>query len=241
MTIAPPTPASFNTWQSVQDEVLRRIHTRMWKPGELIPNEADIAAEFGCARTTVNRALRALAESGILERKRKSGTRVALHPVGRAVFEIPVIRKEIADQGRRYDYTLMSAAQEAAPSRVAYALKLSVADASALHVQAVHLADGLPYVLEDRWINLVAAPDAAKADFAAQSANEWLLEHAPFSGGEIAISAAGCGDKEAALLDLPIGAPVLTMERTTWGPVHAVTTVRLWYRPEHRLVSPLVS
>lgn len=237
----PPLATSLNTWQSVQTEVLRRIRARIWKPGEPIPNEADLAREFGCARTTVNRALRALAESGIVERKRKSGTRVALHPVGRAVFEIPLIRKEIENQGRRYGYTLVCANEAAAPSRVAYALGLKGDGTTALHVLAVHLADGQPYVLEDRWINLSAAPGALRADFTAQSANEWLLENAPYIGGELVISAAACGEAEAALLDLKEAAPVLILERTTWGENRPVTTVRLWYRPGHRLISPLVS
>ena len=60
---------TFRNWQSVQDEVLRRIHAREWPPGALIPNEADLAIEFGCARSTVNRALRSLAESGWLDRQ----------------------------------------------------------------------------------------------------------------------------------------------------------------------------
>ena len=55
------TTTEFNTWQSVQEEVLRRINSREWKPGELIPNEAELSLEFGCARATVNRALRGLA------------------------------------------------------------------------------------------------------------------------------------------------------------------------------------
>ena len=67
---------SFRNWQSVQTEVLRRIHAREWEPGDLIPNESDLALEFGCARTTVNRALRAIADSGLLDRRRKAGTRV---------------------------------------------------------------------------------------------------------------------------------------------------------------------
>jgi GntR family transcriptional regulator, histidine utilization repressor len=55
-------PAS---WQAIQAEVLQRIRNRQWPPGELIPNEADLAEEFGCARATVNRALRELAEAGM--------------------------------------------------------------------------------------------------------------------------------------------------------------------------------
>lgn len=67
----------FNGWQTIQDKVLRRIHARDWAPGSVIPNEADLTIKFGCARATVNRAQRALAEAGILERRRKAGTRVA--------------------------------------------------------------------------------------------------------------------------------------------------------------------
>ena len=85
----------FNSWQSVQAEVLRRINAREWKPGDFIPNEAELAIEFGCARATVNRALRALAESGLLDRRRKAGTRVSLNPVRKATLDIPVIRYEI--------------------------------------------------------------------------------------------------------------------------------------------------
>ena len=66
------------SWQAVADEVLARIRRRDWAPGDLIPNEVDLAGEMGCARTTVNRALRHLAEAGYLERRRKAGTRVAL-------------------------------------------------------------------------------------------------------------------------------------------------------------------
>jgi GntR family histidine utilization transcriptional repressor len=93
---------SFRNWQSVQDEVLRRIHAREWKPGDLIPNEADLAQEFGCARTTVNRALRALAENGLLDRRRKAGTRVAAQPVAKATLDIAVIRREVEERGQKY-------------------------------------------------------------------------------------------------------------------------------------------
>ena len=99
---------SFRNWQSVQTEVLRRIHARDWKPGDLIPNEADLALEFGCARTTVNRALRAVAESGLLDRRRKAGTRVAVQPVAKATLNIAVIRNEIEVRGQEYGSRLIT-------------------------------------------------------------------------------------------------------------------------------------
>jgi GntR family histidine utilization transcriptional repressor len=227
-----------NTWQGVQDEVRRRIRSRQWKPGDLIPNEADLATEFGCARTTVNRALRELAGSGLVERRRKSGTRVALHPVGKAVIEIPVIRQDIEGSGQRYDYALLSHTITPPPPRIAYALGLGDVTRT-LHLTAIHLADGAPYVLEDRWINLSAVPQAEHHDFTRKSANEWLLETVPVARGELAISAQPCGAEEARALDLAVGTPLLTLERSTWGPDAPVTFVRLWHMPGHRIVSPI--
>ena len=59
---------SANSWESVKAEAMRRITERIWRPGELIPNEEDLASEFGCARATVNRAMQELAEAGLVER-----------------------------------------------------------------------------------------------------------------------------------------------------------------------------
>ena len=87
-----------NNWLGVQAEVLKRIHDRTWRPGDIIPRETDLASEFGCARVTVNRALRTLADKGVLDRKRKVGTTVALYPTSKATLKIPLIRKEIEEK-----------------------------------------------------------------------------------------------------------------------------------------------
>ena len=75
--------------------MLEWIQTGIWKQGGLIPLESALAKEFCCTRATVNRTVRELAQEGILERRRKAGTRVVT-PVGRlANFEIPRILLEI--------------------------------------------------------------------------------------------------------------------------------------------------
>ena len=102
------TVPTINSWQGVQAEVQRRIHARIWPPGALIPSEKELAEEFGCARATVNRALRGLAESGVLDRRRKAGTHVAMHPVARATLSIPLIRDEISDRGAAPGYRLVA-------------------------------------------------------------------------------------------------------------------------------------
>jgi len=220
-------------WQAIQDEVLRRIHARDWPPGHVIPGEVDLAREFGCARATVNRALRALAEAGLLERRRKAGTRVALHPVSRATVDIPVIRREIEDRGCHYEYTLLARAVTAPPA----AQRASLGPDPALHVTALHSADGAPYVVEDRWISLVTVPQADDAPFDTISANEWLLAHAPFTHGDISFSAEAANDRQADWLTTTPGAPVFTITRTTWDHARAITVVRLIYAPGYSIHS----
>ena len=76
-------------------------------PGQLIPREVELAAQFGCARTTVNRALRDLAQTGVIDRKRKAGTRVAMQKARRVTAEIPVIRTQIESTGRQYRFDIL--------------------------------------------------------------------------------------------------------------------------------------
>ncbi|MCY4314378.1 MAG: GntR family transcriptional regulator, partial [Gammaproteobacteria bacterium] len=65
---------NFASWQNIQDMLRRRIIDGTWKPGELIPSEKRLAEEFQCARATVNRALRGLADKGLLDRRRRAGS-----------------------------------------------------------------------------------------------------------------------------------------------------------------------
>jgi len=225
-------------WLAIEAEVLRRIHSRDWPPGSAIPNEADLAADFGVARATVNRALQSLAESGILDRRRKAGTRVALHPVRKATLNIPILRHEIEAQGMVHGYTLVSQQESAAPPQVTSALRLPDGT-SLMHLRALHLADNRPYAYEDRWLNTAAVPGIAEVDLSLINANEWLVANAPFTAGDFALSATSADATEAAALGTPVGTALLTLERTTWNGGEPITWVMLCFAPGHRMRTEL--
>src|SRR5690606_16959745 len=106
------------SFRTIRDEMARRIAERRWLPGALIPGEEALAREFGAARATVNRALQELARAGLIERRRRAGTRVARHPVREARFVIPLVRQEIERQGKSYQYQLLSRHETTAPDIV---------------------------------------------------------------------------------------------------------------------------
>lgn len=216
-------------------EVLQRLRTRLWKPGERLPTEAELAAELGCARSTVNRALQALADEGLLERRRRGGTRVVLHPERKATLVIPLIRLQVEQEGRVYGYRLLARRCGRPPAAVRRRMS-PAPQARLLHVRALHSADGAPWVLEDRWIDISVVPGAERAEFERQSANEWLVENVPFGSGELALLATRASAAEATVLGCARGAALFAIERLTReAGGAAITWARLVHPPGYRL------
>jgi GntR family histidine utilization transcriptional repressor len=228
------TVPAIRNWQAVRDEVRRRIKARLWRPGDLIPHEADLAREFGCARATVNRALRELAEEGLLDRRRKTGTRVTVNPVRRARFDIPVIRNEIEARGHVFSHAVLSRAVLEPPPDVRARMR-TVAGMPLLHLRTLYRAGGAPYVFEDRWINPPAVQAIESETFADLSPNEWLVREVPFDGGDFTFSALTATQTEAAALSCPVGAGLLVLDRTTWTGDLVITSVRLVFHPGYRM------
>jgi GntR family histidine utilization transcriptional repressor len=220
-------------WEDIRAEVLRRIRARDWPPGGLIPGEEALSEEFGVARATVSRALRELAEAGVLERKKRAGTRVAELPVRRARLEIPVIRLDVLGRGLAYDAKLLADRLTTAP--VPVAARIGLPEGTHLrYLETLHLADGRPFVFEARWLNPAILPDPPP-DFATISANEWLVTHISLVSGDIAFTAEPASPREAEVLGIPTGTPLLVAERTTHGTEGPVTLVRLAHAPGHRV------
>ncbi|MEL6648277.1 MAG: winged helix-turn-helix domain-containing protein, partial [Pseudomonadota bacterium] len=72
------------SWTYVRDEIHKSILAGRYGPGDRLPRDADIAEDLNCARSTVQRAMQDLSDSGLVERRRKGGTRVRAEPVTRA-------------------------------------------------------------------------------------------------------------------------------------------------------------
>ncbi len=221
-------------FQDIRDEVLNRIQTRIWPQGSLLPTELELAAEFGCARATVNRALRELSEQGIITRKRKGGTRVVTTPVKQAKLPITVVRQTIEDMNAEYRYALVSRTLIDCPAWLQ--AKLGLAEgAQVLHLHCMHHADNRPFQFEERWINVDAVPHVVDEDFLATGPNEWLLAEVPFSNAEIALSAVPATGHLQDFLSVPPGTPLFQLERTTWFQAKPVTFVRMTFHQGYQM------
>ena len=227
-----------HSWQSIQKNVRRRLVDGVWQPGELIPTEEQLAVEFNCARATINRALRGLAEAGLLDRRRKAGTRVAVEPTHYAKLEINIIRLDVERRGEVYRHALIER-RRAIPSELIRTRMNLDGDANLLYIRGLHLADENPFIYEERWVNLAVSPSLLKADLNKISANEWLVRNAPFTNGDISFSATNINSKESVLFDMQEGSAAFVIDRTTWQDQQCVTSVRMIHRPGFRMRTEL--
>lgn len=70
----------------LRDKLIERIRSGAWRPGQLIPNEFEIAAEFGVSQGTARKAVAALADETLVVRRQGLGTFVYEHTPAHVLF-----------------------------------------------------------------------------------------------------------------------------------------------------------
>lgn len=73
-------------YKQVEEHVTQLIVEQRWKPGEMLPNEFQLAEEFGVSQGTVRKALNTLTQSNVLNRRQGVGTFVSEHTGHQALY-----------------------------------------------------------------------------------------------------------------------------------------------------------
>ena len=223
-------------WLQIRRAISRPILSGLWRPGSRVPAEVELTKRFETSRMTVAKALQSLANEGVVERRRKIGTVVSARAQERPVFEIWDTADEVRRGGAVYGYRLLSCAfvGDSVEDRGLLGVERSV---QILRMTCLHMADERPFQLEDRLINVDAAPQITCQPLETTGPGPWLLGHVPWTQAEHAIAAEAADDRVARLLDVDLGAACLLVERRTWNGDQPVTLARMWTPGrEHRLV-----
>jgi GntR family transcriptional regulator, histidine utilization repressor len=210
--------------QKIRGDIERRIMAGTLRPGDRIPFEHQLMDSYGCSRMTVSKALSGLAAAGLIKRQRRAGSFVTQPKIHMAALTIPDIREEVLSRGFTYGLQLVMR-RVLSGQRVSQERMRVPNAAKVLSLKCIHLADGRPFALEDRLINLAAVPAALDVDFAQVPPGTWLLQHVPWTEAEHRIGAINAGDF-ASLLDVQRDAACLFLERKTWRGAESITYVR---------------
>ncbi|MBV8043892.1 histidine utilization repressor [Pluralibacter sp.] len=219
-------PAPF--YEKVKQAISDNIAAGVWRPHDRIPSEAELVAQFGFSRMTVNRALRELTDEGLLVRLQGVGTFVA-EPKGQsALFEIHSIADEIASRQHAHRCEVLMLEETRADANQAAAL--GVAEGSRIyHSLMVHYENDIPVQIEDRCVNAEVVPAYLQQDYTATTPHAYLSLIAPLTEGEHIVEAVKATGEECRLLHIHEHDPCLRILRRTWSTSHIVSHARLLF------------
>jgi GntR family transcriptional regulator len=204
-------------YAQVRDELIERIRSGTWKPGQLIPNEFEIAAEFGVSQGTARKAIEALASERLVLRRQGRGTFVVEHTPAHVLFRFFNIMDDndtpiTPDSTQVRGETARASAQERA--------RLSLADGdSVIRIARVRTRDGKPFITESivlpekmfpGLVDLPAIPNTLYDLF--QKSYGILMMRT-----DDRLGATAAGATVAAQLGVAPGTPLLRIDRIAFG------------------------
>ncbi|MFF0288098.1 GntR family transcriptional regulator [Streptomyces sp. NPDC005262] len=183
-------------------------------PGSLLGNEIELAARLGLSRPTVRQAIQSLVDKGLMVRRRGVGTQV-VHSQVKRPLELSSLYDDLEAAGQRPATRVLCNRIEPATARIAAAL--GVPEGTDVHLverlRSAHdepmalLRNHVPAGLVDLGTERLEATGLYRI---MRAAGITLRSARQNVGARLATA------EEAAQLAEPEGAPLLTMERTTY-------------------------
>lgn len=199
-------------YRQVRDRLMRRIADGQWQPGQILPSETQIAAEFGVSQGTVRKALDEMAAEHILTRRQGRGTFVSEHNEQRVLFQYFKLAPD--DGGREFPDSVAIACEERAASEEESAILKIEAGAPVIRIRRVRSLRGQPCVSEYIVLPAQLFPGLAGAEI---PNNLYALYAAKFgvtvSRATEKLKAIPAAIEDAAALQVPVGTPVLRIDR----------------------------
>lgn len=183
-------------------------------PGDRLPNEIELADTLGLSRPTMRRALEELVDKGLLVRKRGYGTEVASTQVHRRV-ELTSLYDDLDAAGKSPTTEVLKFDPARVNASAAGAIGVA-GSAPLVYVERLRYADGRPLALMHNWLPPSYA-DLSKDDLARDGLYRILRSRGVQPQvAKQRITAHAAGQREARLLKIRRGRPLIAMQRTAY-------------------------
>jgi GntR family transcriptional regulator len=214
LVVEAPMPKYFR----IKQAVIERIASGAWTPGAMIPSEVELCREFGVSRTTARKAVSDLAHEGRLVVVQGKGTFVATpkveeHFVQRAFG----IHEDM--QRRGITLTTQVLRQEVTEPSPEVARRLQLRPGEAVHcIVRLRFVDEEPILVSTTYVPYALCPNLAT-----ENLTEWSLYAVlrdryglAIARGERRLEAVAADGREARLLDVALGSPLLLLDSVAY-------------------------
>ncbi|MCO4256384.1 GntR family transcriptional regulator [Pseudarthrobacter cellobiosi] len=222
-----PVPLYFQVSSCIEQAIL----TGHLPAGARLENEMVLGRRLGLSRPTIRHAIQELVDKGLLVKSRGIGTQVVHGQLTRDVA-LSSLFEDLSRIGKRPSSSVLTHELVTAPPHVAAALDTETG-AKVFHLRRVRLAGGVPFAILENYL-----PERFAALSPGQLEQGSLYRMMRARGATMRVAKQNIGARtaepdEERLLDMPPGAPVLTVNRRVYDSLgKAVDIGRHSYRPD---------
>jgi GntR family transcriptional regulator len=218
MSSDPSGPAFSPLYQQIKLLITRSLQEGEWKPGEAIPAETDLAARYRVSQGTVRKAIDELATENLVVRRQGKGTFVATHAEEQIQYRF---LRLAPDDGRPrgMERHFIDCKRIRPPAPIARALDLKGAEGAIL-VRRTLAQDDRPVVLDEIWLPALMFKGLTAERLTDYVGPMYGLFEAEFGvrmiRAEEKIRALAADEPTAAVLEVAVGTPLLSVERLSF-------------------------
>ena len=222
MPLAATHTAAFSPlYQQIKALILQSLQAGEWKPGDVIPSEMDLAARYRVSQGTVRKAIDELALGNLVVRRQGKGTFVATHAEQQVQFRFLKLVPDAGSPGSQGSAhrDIIDCKRVRASADVARSLALRTGD-SVVQVRRVLSFAGTPTILEDIWLPATPFKGLTAERLGTFQGPTYALFETEFNvsmvrADEKIRAEPAVGGLEL-LLDVPLGTPLLSVERVAF-------------------------
>jgi GntR family transcriptional regulator len=205
-------------YHQVREALITLITVGELEEGSLIPTEREICEKLQVSRITVRRAIDDLVREGYLVAQQGKGTFVARHKIERRTTLMKSFSEQLIEEGHRPGSQVLSLRHEKVSGHVASVLQIEPGEWVWV-VERLRFADDEPICISLAYLNLPLNVTLTPAELHQQTSLWAILEKKGvyLKRTESSIQAISAGDREADLLRVESGSPLLLVEGVVYS------------------------
>lgn len=191
-----------------------RILSGEYPSGAQLPEEFELCQRLGVSRGVVRQAMTELRYEGLIYRQRGRGTFVTTHKTAEGLISgLHGLADDAALRGQRIDSEVLLLREAPASQPVARSLRLAPGD-PVIELERLRELDGEPHVLVMTYLPAALVPGLQRRDLSGRASLYQILReeyHLPIISSRRRVEAAAAGAREARLLAIKRGDPLLAL------------------------------
>ncbi|WP_455384650.1 GntR family transcriptional regulator [Acidihalobacter prosperus] len=209
-------------YSQIKELLIKRLAAREWKPGDALPSEIALANEYGVSQGTLRKALNEMEAERLVVRRQGKGTFAAKHSAKRSLFQFFHLVGENGERQLPESRVLECRAGRATQSeREALGLE---AGTSVTRILRVRHLNGRPVIFERISVATPLFPELQRCT--PEEVTNTLYDMYETRYGVVVVRAkeqlraVAANEEDSQLLGVPVGAPLLEIDRTALNIEH---------------------